>query len=477
MKKRPKTSVRRSLLPADVLEPVPDSAEAMPAAAAVAGQMGQLFSPAFFNTVLASVRGDFRDRVLNIEVVALMVLGFVVGSIPSFTELVQRLRSGRFPGLREVEVSAAAFFKRLETLPHDIFLELLRHTTATLAASQKHVRPWVQRLAPFAFRIFAVDDTTLDALVRRSKALKLLPKGSMQTLAGGLGCAVDLCTGKIAELIFDNDSNANEKNHVRPLVERLPAGSLYLLDQGYFSFALFDYLTDAYCYFLTRARKNMTFQVLHVVSNRENLKDRIIHLGKYNSARARYPVRLIEMRINGEWWRYLTNVLDPTMLRPEQAWALYSQRWTIEQCFFALKRALGMAYLRVSHQNGVLIQIWCTLAVYQVLQDLRLEISAENAWGPDEVSWEKLMRRISWHAEQPGQSSMRDWLIKNAKRLGLRKTGTRKRRLAELPPALIADCGHPPVLFPPEILTTRKPYAPTSNTRKKRSIVVVACLS
>jgi len=87
------------------------------------------------------------------------------------------------------------------------------------------------------------------------------------------------------------------------------------------------------------------------------------------------------------WYRYLTNVLDPRQLGARQIWALYGQRWTIEMSFAVVKRSLGLAYLRLTHQNGILIQIWCALAVYQILQDLRLDIAMANDWNEDEVSW------------------------------------------------------------------------------------------
>ena len=53
-------------------------------------------------------------------------------------------------------------------------------------------------------------------------------------------------------------------------------------------------------------------------------------------------------------------------------------------CFAALKRALGLASLRCSTIEGVLGQIWTTLVLYQVLQDLRLELAAAAGLGADD---------------------------------------------------------------------------------------------
>jgi len=478
MKRPTKVEWRRSLIPADMDVPRPaGEVEPMPAESTLSGEADKLFSMGFIRDVLSSKKDKYRARILKIEIVALMVLSFVIKRLMSFRELVQELRSGELPGLQEVEVTPQAFFKRLKAIHHSVFLEVLRQTTRVLAASQKHIRPFIQALAPFAGGVYAVDDTTLDALMRRTPELKALPKGDMKTLAGRLGCAVDLLTGKVAEVMFDDDAKANEKNHILPLVERLEAGVLYVMDLGYFSFKMYDELTDHFTYFVTRARKNFTFERAHVITDTANLKDRIIYLGKYRSDRAAHPVRLVEMRIKGTWWRYLTNVHDPKMLPPEKLWALYAQRWNIEQSFAALKRSLGMAYLRASHTNGVLIQVWCTLAVYQVLQDLRLDIAASQGWPCDDVSWEILMRRIAWYAGQPGDVSLRDWLVRNASRFNIRKTGTRKRGLGveDLPPMPRPGTEEQKPLS--KTLHPRKPRARLDNKRTRMSLTVVAGLS
>ncbi len=67
-------------------------------------------------------------------------------------------------------------------------------------------------------------------------------------------------------------------------------------------------------------------------------------LGVYET-RAAYPVRLVELLIDGSWHGYLTNVLDPSQLSASQVWALYEQRWTIEMAFQIVKRVLGLASL------------------------------------------------------------------------------------------------------------------------------------
>ena len=455
--------------------PTPFSALPEPERKVVSEKVSDLFSCDFCARVLSGAPTGLRQRILTIEVVMISLLQYVVGTMESFLALIDKLRCGSVPGLREVEVSPQAFYGRLRALPHTLFVDLLRETTRQLRHSKHPVRQWLKELAPFANGIYAMDDTTLDALARKSKLLQQYPKGAMVTLGGRLGCILDLVTGKFAEILYDPDSAANEKNHARPLIERIGQGGLYVFDLGYFAFPFLDYLTEGKNWFVTRMRAKTSFKVIHVMAENTHYRDRLVWLGKYAADRAAYPVRLVELQINGEWWGYLTNVLDPQRLDAAAVWALYNQRWNIEKSFATVKRALGMAFLRVTHENGILIQIWTTLTVYQVLQDLRLEIAATIGCRDNEISWLNLMRRISWYAEKPQTDSLRDWLNKKAPKLYLEKRGTRKRRLDALPAEVTSQCLPPPPAPDIDGLNPRAPrQGDTSRARHPRPLFIAA---
>jgi len=207
-------------------------------------------------------------------------------------------------------------------------------------------------------------------------------------------------------------------------------------------------------------------------------RDNIVWLGKHRADRAEHPVRLVELLVGGTWYRYLTNLWDPRLLGASQIWALYGQRWTIEMSFAAVKRSLGLAYLRLSHQNGILIQIWCTLAVYQILQDLRLDIAVSNSWNEDEVSWEMLMRRIGLYAYQSVlPKPLRDWLVQDGARLFLKKRGIRHRRITRLSDAVAAACDPPPPLPDLPLIPPRKPRQGDHRRSRKTRATIMAALS
>ena len=464
---------RRSTLPM----PAPSAkAEPVVTKSELSGRLRELFSPTLLDE-LTTAR-PYRERLLTIEVLLLCLLEFIVEQLQVFAAVVDRLRDGRIPGLPALEVSPAAFYKRLSTISHTTFQELLRGVTRELGKSQKHVRKWVRDAAPFASGVYAVDDTTLDALLRKTPSLKKHPKGAMETLGGRLGCALDLVTGKFAEVLYDPDSKANEKTHARPLIERLPVGALYTFDLGYFAFPFLDYLSERGCYFVTRMREKTSYEVIRELATGPFYRDSIIWLGKHRADRAAHPVRLVELLIDGIWYRYLTNVLDPSKLGAVQVWALYGQRWTIEMSFAAVKRCLGLAYLRLTHQNGILIQVWCTLAVYQILQDLRLDIAASNGWKEDDVSWERLIRHIGLYVLRPERKSLRDWLVQGAPRMIIKKCGCRHRRRTALPDEVVAACDPPPVVSDlPPIPPREARQGDHRRSRKKGQNLIIAALS
>src|SRR5262249_21391212 len=148
---------------------------------AVVAHVHQVLSTAFVEEVFASSRKGLRQRLLPLPVMAWLLVSFCLGSLASFAALLDELAAGAVVGLPSIKVSAQAFYQRLPALGHRRFLLLLQKVTSALRSSTLS-RPWVERLAPWATGIFALDDTTLDALVRRVPELAAFDKGEPETL-------------------------------------------------------------------------------------------------------------------------------------------------------------------------------------------------------------------------------------------------------------------------------------------------------
>jgi Transposase DDE domain len=96
---------------------------------------------------------------------------------------------------------------------------------------------------------------------------------------------------------------------------------------------------------------------------------------KYRSNPCQHRVRLVSVLWGQTWHTYLTNVLDPTELSPQQVCDLYCRRWRIEDAFLLTKRLLGLAYLWVGGSNGIQIQLYATWIFSAVLMDLCSQVA------------------------------------------------------------------------------------------------------
>jgi hypothetical protein len=148
-------------------------------------------------------------------------------------------------------------------------------------------------LAPFASRIIALDETKLDALVRRLPWQRQHKVGDPALLAGKLA-------------------------------------------------ALFDYLTERGYYWISRYREKTRYQLLHVYYQHGVLLDALVWLGSAHGPRAGRAVRLVRFDDGQQLRMYLTNVLDPLQLPMGEIARLYARRWDIELAFLTLKELFGL---------------------------------------------------------------------------------------------------------------------------------------
>lgn len=417
----------------------------------------EVVNPQLLASALSRVSWPHRERILTPAIMVVGLLRMVVMVLPSFLQLVDLLRRGKLGA--EVPASASAFYKRLHVMPHDCFRAVLQEVTAVVTRG-KTERRGIRALAPWAKGMYSVDDTTLDAMARKTVALIKHPKGAMETLAGRVSCAIDLRTGLLAEALYDSNAKNNEKPHFNAMLDGFGSNNLFTFDLGYFSFSLFDRLTESGNFFVTRLRNKATYETVARGVHTQRYRESLVYLGAHRADRAAHPVRLVEMLIGTQWHQYLTNVLDPKELSAGAVWKIYRERWGIENIFSCLKQALKLAYIHPCHTNGVLAQVWSTLTVYQVLQDLRLKAGEAHGCGGDDVSWFNLMQRISWYTMEKSALSLTDWLLDTTTPLFLEKRGKRLRVPTALAGQLAKDFAKAPIDWtvpPPRAARQGKP--------------------
>ena len=338
------------------------------------------------------------------------------------------------PGLwsfAPVAVTAEAVRKRLVGQDPATFQALFTHCTALLTAAWAGDRT----LAPFAAGVFAIDDTTLDKIVRAVATAD----GPARPLAGRLHTTFDVRRQCFREVLPTDQPFENERTAARDLITRLPRGSLVLMDRGYLSFELYDDITDHGFWFVTRLREAITFTTTHTLTTAQGVTDELGFLGSYRADRGKHLLRRITIVAPdpADSRCYLTNVTDPAVLAPAQIAQLYGQRWDIETAFKLLKRDLGLHLLWSTSWAMILLQIWATLIIAQVVFVLRRQLALRAAVDLFDISLSLLIRDLPRYLAR-GDPDVLGAIAARGSYGGIIRPSRRKRR--HIPPE---SPGHP----------------------------------
>jgi hypothetical protein len=310
-----------------------------------------------------------RHRVLTLSVMVAIVVSLIWRQLGGGgSEIARLLRTEGLLWVSIMVVSQQAISERLRTFPAMLFLQVLLHILPVLHQRwQARQRPSPPVLAWACQRyaaVLAVDGSTLDALLRK---VGLLRGSETNPLAGRMMALLDLCSWLPRHLWYEEDAQAHDQRFWPQILAVLPAGALLIFDLGYTNFIVFAQLTAAQITFITRAKRNLSYQVDRYLQRTANVHDLLVWIGSGDS---RQLVRLVKVLYRGKWYRYLTNELDPQRLPVAYVVALYWQRWRIEDAYHIVKRLLGLAYFWVGSQYGVECQVWATWILYAVLVDL-----------------------------------------------------------------------------------------------------------
>jgi hypothetical protein len=179
--------------------------------------------------------------------------------------------------------------------------------------------------------------------------------------------------------------NAGESRESRMLRSHLEPGRCYVGDGGYADRALYDDITDIGSSYCIRAAENAVFEV---VEERELsqaaldagiVRDALVHMEG-----AKHLVRRVEVQVEPHQRRTRKGTkeidliaihtnLDPAigcaiLLAPELIALIYLQRYTVELFFRTFKQILGMRHLLSQRENGIDIQIYCTVITCLLIQ-------------------------------------------------------------------------------------------------------------
>jgi hypothetical protein len=378
-------------------------------------------------------RLGLRDRVLALPVMVAIVISLVWRQIGGGgTEIARLLHNEGLLWAPMLIVSQQAISERLRFFPPTIFLQIVQHVLPVLHRRwQVRHRPLPPILAWAQERytaVLAADGSTLDALMRQ---VGLLRDSKINPLAGKMMGLLDLCSWLPRAVWYEEDAKANDQRFWRQILQTVPKGSLLLLDLGFTNFKRFAQLVEVTL--ITRAKDNLSFEVKRVFQAAAQVRDWLIWIGKGDD---RQLMRLVQVRYQGKWYRYLTNELNSEVLPAQYVAALYRQRWSIEDAFNVVKRLLGLAYFWTGSVRGVLLQVWATWMLYAVLVDLTDAIAEVLGKSFMDISMEMVYRGLYHFTQAYRQGKASDpvaYLATNAKWLGIVKR-RRKRSESELLP-------------------------------------------
>lgn len=291
----------------------------------------------------------------------------------------------RFP------ITDQAIYNRLEEEGEKPLERLFRQISEVL---RERLAPYAQQIALFFTDVVAIDETTLDPVMRHLPMLRKVPNGDKQLLPGKLAAVFDIRIQQWRHVEHIEKPTQNEKKTARSLLKYIQHGALILADMGYFSFAWFDQLTDDGYYWLSRLRKNTSYKIIHTFYQQGETFDGLIWLGAHRADQAGHAVRLVTFRVGKTFYRYITNVLDHEKLSLHEIAVLYARRWDIEMAFKLIKRELNLHLFWSSKTVVILQQVWAVLAIAQILHALQLEIAGKAGVDPFDVSLHLLVEYL-----------------------------------------------------------------------------------
>lgn len=387
-------------------------------------------NPTLF-TPLKYIQGNhekvMRDRLLNLPVMVALVVSLVFRQITGLSEAVRVIKEEGLLWVKPLKVSKQALSKRLMNLPSELFIILLNELIEKIEKEPQKLtgeKKWEKVRKRFSV-VWIADGSTLEEIRRNLK----IEGEKEKKLGGKILMIVEAFTSNPVKVWYEEKERHHDKNWEEEIKEKLPKQGLILVDLGFFCFSWFDQLTESQKYFLTRLRGKTAYKVERVLSQGTYYKDEIIKMGKYRSNPCKHEVRLVSVLWGKTWYYYLTNVLSPEDLSPQEVCELYRRRWKIEEAFLLTKRLLGLAYLWVGHSNGVQIQVLATLIFYTVLNHLVGEVAVALNQPKDKISVEMVFRSLYYVAKSIERGENPDtitYLAERQKLFGLIKA-TRKR--------------------------------------------------
>jgi len=176
--------------------------------------------------------------------------------------------------------------------------------------------------------------------------------------------------GLLPVFIKLTDAKTHEINVAKEM--SFPKGSVVVADRGYLDFSWLKVLDSSGCFFVTRAKSNMAYEVKEQYDVEGGvLEDEDVYLTAYASKKE-YGSLLRRVRYldstSGKEYVFLTN---NRQWDAQTVADIYKERWAIEVFFKQIKSHMKIKSFVGTSENAVMIQIWTAMIAMLLLKYLK----------------------------------------------------------------------------------------------------------
>ena len=221
--------------------------------------------------------------------------------------------------------------------------------------------------------VYALDSTTIDL------CLTLFPWAQFRKhkSAVKLHTLLDL-RGSIPSFIAITSGAIHDVNVLDLLIPE--PGAFYIMDKGYIDFERLYQLHRMQAFFVTRAKRNLSYRRMYsnAVETQTGLRsDQLIRLTGPKSSQF-YPEKLRRVRYyDDEIKRYFVFLTNNTDISAATVANLYQERWKIELFFKWVKQHLRIKAFYGTSTNAVKTQVWIAICVYVLVAILKKTIDSD----------------------------------------------------------------------------------------------------
>jgi hypothetical protein len=215
--------------------------------------------------------------------------------------------------------------------------------------------------------IYAFDSTTIDL------CLNLFPWAAFRSTKSAVKMHVLLNTeGSIPEFISITEGSVQDVLMLDKLT--FISGCIYLIDKGYVDFERLYKIETSKAFFVTRAKENMSYNVVkeNLISNSKTVrKDELVKLKRWHTRRW-YPIEIRRIEfVDSATGLELTFLTNNMKLSAETIARLYKERWRVELFFKWIKQNLRIKKFYGYSDNAVKTQLWIAVCDYLLLAILK----------------------------------------------------------------------------------------------------------